>query len=99
MRTCSRRISTLEELREFVHQTLCQNQQLEFGAFAITERALVRNGSPCGLYFCLHGPRAVKFTAIWETDRNTVLFYGATGERFLTIRLASGPVLARAAAY
>jgi hypothetical protein len=98
MRTSSRRISSLDELRDFVNQTLCQNEQLELGAFVLTERALVRNGRPCGLYFCLHGPRAVKFTAIWETDRNTVLFYGATGERFLTIRLAAGPGLARAAA-
>jgi hypothetical protein len=98
MRISSRRISTLAELREFVNETLCQNEQLEVDAFVLTERPLVRNGIPCGLYFCLHGPRAVKFTAIWETDRNTVLFYGATGERFLTIRLTASPELARAAA-
>jgi hypothetical protein len=98
MRISSRRISSLEELRDFVNETLCQNEQLELDAFVLTERALIRNGRPCGLYFCLHGPRAVKFTAIWETDRNTVLFYGATGERFLTIRLTAAPALARAAA-
>ncbi|MEM9656755.1 MAG: hypothetical protein AAF961_00205, partial [Planctomycetota bacterium] len=38
-------------------------------------------GQPCGIHFCLHGPRALKLTAIWETDRNTILFYGSRGER------------------
>ena len=65
----------------YVHETICENNELEVNAFSMTERILVRGGKPCGLYFCLHGPRAVKFTAIWETDRNSVLFYGATGER------------------
>jgi len=50
------------------------------------------------MYFCLHGPRAVKFTAIWETDRNQILFYGSTGERFLKMQLLVSPCLDRAAA-
>jgi hypothetical protein len=33
------------------------------------------------MFFCLHGPRSIKLTAVWETDGNTVLFYGSTGER------------------
>lgn len=64
----------------------------------MTERILVRGGKPCGMYFCLHGPRATKFTAIWETDRNQVLFYGSRGERFLKIQLLEAPVLDSAAA-
>jgi hypothetical protein len=37
--------------------------------------------------FCLHGPRAVKMTAIWEKDRNRVLFYGPTGKRYCQLDL------------
>jgi hypothetical protein len=63
------------------------------GAFQMTERILVRAGKPCGIFFCLHGPRAVKFTAIWETDRNQILFYGSSGERFQRIQLLEAPGL------
>jgi len=58
----------------------------------------MRAGKPCGIYFCLHGPRATKFTAIWETDRNQVLFYGSRGERILRTQLLEAPVLETAAA-
>ena len=37
-------------------------------------------GNPAEYHFCLHGPRAVKLSAIWETDANTILFYGSRGE-------------------
>jgi hypothetical protein len=91
-------IHSLKDLRTYVYQTLCDNELLEPGAFPMTERILTRGGRPCGIYFCLHGPRSVKYTAIWETDRNTILFYGSTGERFRRTRLAEAPRLARAAA-
>src|SRR5262245_61633337 len=91
-------IHTLEQLRDYINQTICQHNQLEVGAFPLTERLLVRADRPCGIYFCLHGPRAVKFTPIWETQRNTVLFYGSTGERFQKIQLVEAPCLQEVAA-
>lgn len=91
-------MQNLDQLREFVNEILCQFNQLESGAFPLSERILVRGGRACGIYFCLHGPRSVKFTAIWETDRNTVLFYGASGERFHKVQLVEAPVLEAAAA-
>jgi hypothetical protein len=81
----------LNELREFVNVTLCEIFQLQLGAFPITEKVLNRAGKPCGIYFCLQGPRAVQFTAIWETERNQVLFYGPSGERILKSQLIDGP--------
>ena len=96
MMSTSLRLQTLHDLRDFVHQTLCHHNELEFGAFQMTERILRRSGKPCGIYFCLHGPRSVKLTAIWETDRNTVLFYGSTGERQQRSRLLKAPQLAAA---
>ncbi len=89
MLTRSRQIMDLDDLRKFVNATLCESEQLEIGAFHISERILMRGGKPCGIFFCLHGPRSVKITAIWETDRNTVLFYGSSGERFQKTQLTA----------
>ena len=94
----SLQIGDLSDLRQYVHHTLCDLHQLELGAFEITERMLVRGDQPCGIFFCLHGPRSVKLTAIWETDRNTVLFYGSTGERIQKTQLVRAPKLACVAA-
>ena len=86
-------IQNLDQLREYVNTTLCEHNQLEIGEFPLTERILVRFDRPCGIFFCLHGPRSVKFSAIWETERNTVLFYEATGERFHKTQLVEAPRL------
>lgn len=98
MLTSSPVIQTLDQLREYVNEVLCDHSQLETGAFRLTERILIRAEQPCGMYFCLHGPRAVKFSAIWETQKNTLLFYGSTGERFGRIQLVEAPRLEPAAA-
>ena len=87
-------MSSLEELRQFVYSKLCECDQLDPGAFPMTEHILVRGGKPCGIHFCLHGPRSVKYTSIWETDRNTILFYGPSGERFHKAQLKEAPELA-----
>jgi hypothetical protein len=86
-------IRDLEHLRNYVQETICSQHELEVNYFRVTERLLVRSGKPCGMYFCLHGPRSTKFTAIWETDRNTVLFYGSTGQRLKKTQLESAPKL------
>ena len=86
-------IHSLDELRQFVHKTICNQNELEVNAFQFTERILMRSGRPGGILFCLHGPRSVKFTAIWETDRNAILFYGSTGERQGTLQLMGLPSL------
>ncbi len=83
MITPAPKLQDLDQLRSFVNGTLCDNGQLEVGQFAMTERLLTRASDPCGMYFCVHGPRSVKLTAIWETDNNRVLFYDCAGERFL----------------
>jgi hypothetical protein len=93
MLTRVREIYSLEGLREYVNETLCEHHQLQIDAFEMTERTLYRAGRPCGVFFCLHGPRGVKFTAIWETDRNCIFFYGPTGERFQKTQLAEAPEL------
>ena len=98
MLTQVQQIDSRDNLREYVTTTLCDYYQLQIGAFPVTERILLRAGKPCGIYFCLHGPRATKFSAIWETDRNQVLFYGSDGERFQKTQLVESPTLEYAAA-
>ena len=98
MVTRFQQIRNLEDLRDYVNETLCNQYELQIDAFLLTERLLRRGGKPCGIYFCLHGPRAVKFTAIWDTERNQILFYGSTGERFQRTQLLDAPSLEHAAA-
>jgi hypothetical protein len=40
----------------------------------------------------------VKFSAIWETQQNSVLFYGSGGERIGRTQLVEAPQLELAAA-
>ncbi len=94
MLTSSWQVQDLNDLRYFVNETLCQPDQLVPNVFPVTERILTRGGRPCGLFFCLHGPRSVKLTAIWETDTNTILFYGSSGERYHKTQLNVAPELA-----
>ncbi len=82
MLTHPQRVQNLENLRQYITEILSHHDQLQVGAFRLTERTLVRRGQRCGMFFCLHGPREVKFTAVWETDHNTILFYGPSGQRF-----------------
>lgn len=79
--------TSLEELRQCVQQIICDRGQLLPGAFQFDELVLKRHGQPCGLHFTLDGPRSVRFSAIWDAIRHTVLFYDCTGERFQRIDL------------
>jgi hypothetical protein len=98
MFTRIRQIDNVEDLRDFINVTICERYQLKRDAYEMTEKMLLRAGKPCGMYFCLNGPRAVRFTAIWETDRNQILFYDTRGERFLKTQLLEAPMLESAAA-
>ncbi len=74
-------IQDLVELRQFVSRTLCQLNDFEEGIFQVTEKLLMKCGKACGILFCLHGPRSVKSTAVWENITNSIIFYGSTGEK------------------
>ncbi len=81
------------ELKAFVEQQQCERHDLEVGAFTMTHRLLKRGQDSCGVCFCLHGPRRVKLTAIWETDRSRVLFYDVNGQRWSETQLGHAPRL------
>jgi hypothetical protein len=89
MRQDTIQVQNLIELRQFVSRTLCQINDFEDGVFQVTERILIKCGKACGILFCLHGPRSVKSTAVWETVTNTIIFYGSTGEKIHRTQLPS----------
>ncbi len=87
-------IKTLEELRRYVYATLCDDHELLSDAFPTSETTIRKNnGDECGVMFCVHGPRAVNFTAIWEKRKNRVFFYGPLGERYRQTTLDDFPEL------
>ena len=98
MFTRFQQIDSVHRLREYVNSIICDQYQLQLGAFELTERILIRGGRPCGIYFCLHGPRMTKFSAIWDSEQNQILFYGSRGERFQKTQLTEAPRLEAAAA-
>jgi hypothetical protein len=70
-----------ETLCKTVEQRLCEIGHLEPHQFPMTQREVVRGGKICGVYFCVHGPRSVKLTAICDFTHNTLIYYGSDGIR------------------
>jgi hypothetical protein len=80
-------ISTISELRDFVHLTLCAKENLVEAQFQLRERDLSKLGKPCGLQFSIFGPRQVRLSAVWASDRNVLYFYDARGVRYMKVPL------------
>lgn len=91
MTEASAKLPTLADLRDYVAEALCQFDELLVGAFPVTERLIYRGDRVCGVSFCLHGPRRVQFRAIWESQRNQILFYDGSGARAGRTHLVQGP--------
>jgi hypothetical protein len=80
-------VHSIDELRQLILRILCRHERLEPDAFPMSESLLRREGNPCGVLFCLRGPRSVLFTAVWDATRRMIFFYGSSGERFQTVKL------------
>lgn len=78
----------MDELRQFVHQHLCSKENLLEDQFGMVETPIVRGGQQCGLQFLLQGPRAVRLSAVWTSDKNEIFLYDAAGERYQKIELS-----------
>lgn len=79
--------TTLDGLRAFVHQRLCAKENLLEDQFGMQESPILRGDQTCGLQFLLQGPRAVRLSAVWTSDRNEIFLYDAGGERYAKIEL------------
>ncbi|MFN7874803.1 MAG: hypothetical protein ACK5YR_14295 [Pirellula sp.] len=74
-------MSELVQIREIVEAEICNQNQLLPKAFPLTEKVLRKQGNPCGVFYCLHGPRSVRLTAVFDIATARVLFYDSTGQR------------------
>ncbi|MGI6402274.1 MAG: hypothetical protein ACOX0A_09260 [Thermoguttaceae bacterium] len=81
-------INTMDELKEYVYSALCADNDLLADAFPTTSTPLRTHGELCGMIFCVHGPRRVDFSAIWEKKNNRIMFYKPNGERYRLVKLA-----------
>lgn len=71
----------LDAVREFVMNQLSDENGLLPNAFPITERMLYRHDAVCGMFFCLHGPRSIRLTAVFDTETERILLYDSRGQR------------------
>src|SRR5580704_11231209 len=90
MHTTVNDVHTLDELRQFIHKTLCEKESLLVDQFTMNEFQLTRGKKPCGIQLSLRGPRNVRLGAIWAADRNVVYLYDARGTRYAKLRLKNG---------
>jgi hypothetical protein len=90
------RLASMDELRRYVAETLASFELLKADEWRLSQQVLNRSGRPCGVKFCLHGPRSLRLTAIWETEGNSILFYKSCGTRAGRVRIAQSPSLASA---
>ena len=91
-------IQTFDQLHQYVHQALCESENLLPDQFTTTRRALFSKGELCAIEFSLQGLRAVRLGAIWAADQNVIFFYNAKGERALKVKLSTRPLPQTAAA-
>lgn len=91
MLEAAKSVQSMEELRQFVAATLSSIENLRADQFQLSQNTLYRAGKPCGVHFCLQGPRALSLSAIWETDGNSILFYGSCGRRMHRTKLVQWP--------
>lgn len=80
-------LHSLDELRDYIHQALCRRENLLVEQSPLSETPLLRAGGVCGIQFTVHGPRAVRLSAIWAADLNVIYLYDARGERYLKVPL------------
>ena len=79
-----------DELRDYVHQTLCRRENLLLEQSPVAEFPLIREGRKCGIQFIVQGPRSLMLSAIWGADSNVNYFYDAKGERYLSMLSTMG---------
>lgn len=84
-------LPTLDDLRRFVHQALCEHDHLDPGQTPLHQGPITRRGRACGLLFQIDGPRLVKSYAVWAGDEHRLLLYDSTGQRFAEVRLSEAP--------
>lgn len=86
-------LPTLQALENHVLQQLCAQDKLEPRYTPLYSRVLHRGNRPCGMFFCIHGPRLLRAYAVWSIEESRILFYEGTGQRFAETQVLEGPSL------
>ncbi|HWL07321.1 MAG TPA: hypothetical protein VNQ76_02805 [Planctomicrobium sp.] len=81
-------VEDLEQLHTYVHEHLCESENLLADQFRTTRRPLFTRDVLCGIEFSLQGLRAIRLGAIWAADQNVIYFYNAKGERAVKVKLS-----------
>jgi hypothetical protein len=80
-------LKTTNDVSQFIHEQLCEKENLVIGQFTLSETPLTKRDNLCGIQYLLHGPRSVKLGAVWACDTNVIYLYDATGERYQKVQL------------
>ena len=75
------------ELKAFVHESLCQKENLIPDQFPLKTDPLIQRDRLCGMTFTLFGPRQIRLNAVWATEMNTIFLYDARGVRYDVVKL------------
>ncbi len=89
MQEIDRAVKSFDELHDFVHQTLCESENLLAEQFQTRHNPLCSKERVCAIEYSLRGPRSLRLAAIWAAEQNTVYFYNARGERHLKVKITT----------
>ena len=73
--------TTPAELHAYVHDALCERENLLADQFRTVAAPLTRAGRACGCQYTLLGPRSVRLSAVWDAGKNCLFLFDATGAR------------------
>jgi hypothetical protein len=85
-------LDTLDDVRNYVAETLAGYESLDPAQWQLRQQVLYRSGKPCGMHFCMQGPRSLTLSAIWEFEGNSILFYRSCGARAGRVQLVRSPL-------
>lgn len=89
MQEIDRAVESFDELHDFVHQTLCESENLLAEQFQTHRNSLCSKKRVCAIEYNLKGPRSLRLAAIWAADQNIVYFYNARGVRHLKVKITT----------
>lgn len=91
MKVTVRSLPGVDDLRNYVHETLCLHDHIDPQQAPLQHFRITRRDRLCGFYFQVNGPRSLKVHAIWAGDENRILFFDSTGTRYAETRLSESP--------
>lgn len=87
-------LTTLDQLRQFVLETLCAQDGLDPHQVQLLEQPLRRQRSFAGLLWEVRGPRRLRCQAIWAAEERRIYFYNSAGQRTRLVKLTAWPQVA-----